>query len=58
VLTGEETVIDAYCGIGTIPLFLAHAARKVYRGEVVPEAVENSRASPATPETAPFRLAG
>src|SRR5690606_13395281 len=36
-LQGEETVIDAYCGIGTISLFLAQKARKVFGVEVVPQ---------------------
>lgn len=42
-LTGEETVIDAYCGIGTITLFLARHARRVYGVEIVPEAIEDAR---------------
>ncbi len=42
-LSGEETVIDAYCGIGTISLFLAQRAKKVYGVEIVPEAVEDAR---------------
>ncbi len=42
-LTGEETVIDAYCGIGTISLFLAQKAKKVYGIEVVPEAIEDAK---------------
>ncbi|AGK52123.1 23S rRNA (uracil(1939)-C(5))-methyltransferase RlmD [Bacillus sp. 1NLA3E] len=42
-LRGEETVIDAYCGIGTISLFLAQKARKVYGVEIVPEAIEDAR---------------
>lgn len=42
-LTGEETVIDAYCGIGTISLFLAQKAKKVYGVEVVPEAIEDAK---------------
>ena len=41
-LSGEETVIDAYCGIGTISLFLAQKARKVYGVEIVPAAVEDA----------------
>ncbi len=41
-LTGEETVIDAYCGIGTISLFLAQKAKKVYGVEIVPEAIEDA----------------
>jgi 23S rRNA (uracil1939-C5)-methyltransferase len=42
-LTGGETVIDAYCGIGTISLFLAQRARQVYGVEIVPEAVEDAK---------------
>ena len=42
-LSGEETVWDLYCGIGTISLFLAQRARKVYGVEIVPEAVQNAR---------------
>ncbi|MEK8130899.1 23S rRNA (uracil(1939)-C(5))-methyltransferase RlmD [Paenibacillus filicis] len=44
-LTGEETVIDAYCGIGTISLFLAQQARKVYGVEIVAEAIDDARAN-------------
>ncbi|AOZ93602.1 23S rRNA (uracil(1939)-C(5))-methyltransferase RlmD [Paenibacillus crassostreae] len=44
-LTGAETVIDAYCGIGTISLFLAQHAKKVYGVEIVPEAIEDARAN-------------
>lgn len=46
-LTGRETVIDAYCGIGTISLFLARHAGKVYGVESVPEAVEDARRNAA-----------
>lgn len=42
-LDGHETVIDAYCGIGTISLFLAQKAKKVYGVEVVPEAIEDAK---------------
>ena len=42
-LTGRETVIDAYCGIGTITLFLAKSARKVYGIEIVPTAIEDAK---------------
>lgn len=41
-LTGRETVWDLYCGIGTISLFLAGAAKQVYGVEVVPEAIEDA----------------
>lgn len=42
-LTGDETVWDLYCGIGTISLFLAQKARKVYGVEIVPEAIADAR---------------
>jgi len=42
-LTGNESVIDAYCGIGTISLFLAQKARHVYGVEIVPEAISDAR---------------
>lgn len=42
-LTGEETVIDAYCGAGTISLFLARHAQQVYGVEIVPEAIRDAR---------------
>ncbi|WP_339276086.1 23S rRNA (uracil(1939)-C(5))-methyltransferase RlmD [Paenibacillus sp. FSL W8-0426] len=44
-LTGKETVIDAYCGIGTISLFLAQHADQVYGVEIVPEAIEDARSN-------------
>lgn len=46
-LTGTETVIDAYCGTGTITLFLARRAAKVYGIEVVADAVADARANAA-----------
>ena len=42
-LTGGETVWDLYCGIGTISLFLAQKAGKVYGVEIVPQAIEDAR---------------
>ena len=42
-LTGSETVIDAYCGIGTISLFLAQRAQHVYGVEIVPEAISDAK---------------
>lgn len=42
-LTGEETVIDAYCGIGTISLALAEKAKQVYAMEIVPDAIEMAK---------------
>ncbi|MEN1759176.1 23S rRNA (uracil(1939)-C(5))-methyltransferase RlmD [Anoxynatronum sibiricum] len=44
-LTGSETVMDLYCGIGTISLFLAQKARKVIGIESVEPAVEDARAN-------------
>ena len=44
-LTGEETVWDLYCGIGTISLFLAQKAKKVYGVEIVPQAIDDARAN-------------
>src|SRR5699024_8338180 len=41
----EDIVIDAYCGIGTISLFLAQRAKKVYGVEVVPQAVDDAKAN-------------
>jgi len=41
-LTGNETVFDAYCGTGTISLFLSQKAKKLYGVEIVPQAIENA----------------
>ena len=46
-LTGKETVWDLYCGIGTISLFLAQKAGKVYGVEVVPQAIRDARENAA-----------
>ena len=42
-LTGTETVLDLYCGAGTITLVMARGARRAIGAEIVPEAVENAR---------------
>ena len=42
-LTGNETVWDLYCGIGTISLFLAEKAKQVYGVEIVPQAIDDAR---------------
>lgn len=42
-LTGKETVCDLYCGIGTISLFMAKRAGKVYGVEVILQAIEDAR---------------
>lgn len=42
-LDGSQTVIDAYCGIGTISLAVAQHAKKVYGVEIVPEAIADAK---------------
>lgn len=42
-LQGHETVIDAYCGIGTISLFLAQKAHRVLGVEIIPEAISDAK---------------
>ena len=42
-LTGNETVWDLYCGIGTISLFMAKKAKQVYGVEVIPQAIEDAK---------------
>lgn len=42
-LEGQENVWDLYCGIGTISLFLAQRAKKVYGVEIVPQAIADAR---------------
>lgn len=42
-LTGNETVWDLYCGIGSISLFLAKNAKKVIGVEIIPEAIEDAK---------------
>lgn len=42
-LTGKETVVDVYCGTGTISLYLARHAKKVYGIEIVAPAIENAK---------------
>lgn len=41
-LTGEEVVFDAYCGTGTITLFLSQKAKKVYGVEIIKAAIDNA----------------
>ena len=42
-MTGEETVLDTYCGIGTIGLYMAPVAKHVYGVEVVPSAIKDAQ---------------
>ena len=46
-LTGKETVWDLYCGIGTISLFMAKRAKKVYGVEVILQAIEDAKENAA-----------
>ena len=46
-LKGEETVLDLYCGIGTISLFFARKAKKVFGVEIVPEAIADAKKNAA-----------
>ena len=46
-LTGRETVLDLYCGIGTIPLVMARQAGRAIGAEVIPAAVEDAKANAA-----------
>lgn len=41
-LTGNETVFDLYCGIGTIGIFASKNVKKLYGIETVPEAIEDA----------------
>lgn len=41
-LTGNEEVFDAYCGTGTITLFISQKAKKVYGVEIIPQAIDNA----------------
>lgn len=42
-LTGSETVLDLYCGAGTITQVMARRARRVIGAEIVPEAIEDAK---------------
>lgn len=42
-LSGEETVFDLYCGVGSISLYMAKRAKKVIGVEIVPPAIENAK---------------
>ncbi len=46
-LTGNETLIDLYCGVGTIGLSMARDVKKLIGVEIIPEAVENAAANAA-----------
>lgn len=42
-LTGKETLIDLYCGTGTIGMIASKYAKKVYGIEIVPQAIEDAK---------------
>lgn len=42
-LTGNETVLDAYCGVGTLSLLLAQKAKHVIGVESIPAAIDDAR---------------
>jgi len=42
-LSGSETLLDLYCGAGTIGLSASHSVSKLYGVEIIPEAVENAK---------------
>ena len=42
-LTGNETVIDLYCGTGTIGLSMAHKAKEIIGVEIIPQAIEDAK---------------
>lgn len=46
-LTGQETVLDLYCGTGTIGLTMANKAKEIIGVEIVPQAVENAKENAA-----------
>lgn len=42
-LTGKETVVDAYCGVGTIGLWLANDAKEVRGMDIIPESIHDAK---------------
>ncbi len=42
-LRGVETILDAYCGVGTLSLYFARKAKRVLGVECVPQAIVNAR---------------
>lgn len=42
-LSKNETVVDAYCGVGTIGLSLAKHAKEVRGMDIIPQAIENAK---------------
>lgn len=46
-LTGDEVLLDLYCGTGTIGLSMANRAKKLLGVEIIPQAVENAKENAA-----------
>lgn len=46
-ITGEETLLDLYCGAGTIGLTMAHKVKNLIGVEIIPQAIENARENAA-----------
>lgn len=44
-LTGKETILDLYCGVGTIGLSMASQAKNIIGVEIIPQAVKNAFAN-------------
>ncbi len=42
-LTGNETILDLYCGIGTIGIFASKHVKQVYGIEIIPQAIEDAK---------------
>jgi 23S rRNA (uracil-5-)-methyltransferase RumA len=42
-LSGEEKVVDAYCGVGTIGLWVADGAKEIRGMDIIPEAIEDAK---------------
>lgn len=42
-LTGKENVVDAYCGVGTIGLWLSDDAKEVRGMDIIPESIEDAK---------------
>lgn len=42
-LTGEEKIVDAYCGVGTIGLWLADQAAEVRGMDIIPESIDDAK---------------
>ncbi len=57
-LSGNENVLDIYCGIGTISIFMAQKAKSVLGVEIVDEAIEDAKKNAAenSVENVKFRL--